>query len=69
MQRHRFSEIFGNISDEAYNALRADIGHNGFLNADKWLLTTSWAEDPSAFRNAKAWERDLQTDSEKLYLT
>ena len=29
----------------------------------KWLLTTSWAEDPSAFRNAKTWEHDLQSKS------
>ena len=35
----------------------------------KWLLMTSWANDPSAFRNAKAWVRDLQTGSEKLWLT
>ena len=35
----------------------------------KWLLTFSWAEDPSRFRNAKTWERDLQTGSEKLWLT
>ena len=35
----------------------------------KWLLTTSWAEDPSRFRNAKTWEQDLQIDSEKLWLT
>ncbi len=35
----------------------------------KWLLTASWAEEPSVFRNAKTWEHDLQTDTEKLYLT
>ena len=35
----------------------------------KWLLTFSWAEDPSLFRNAKKWEQDLQTDSEKLWLS
>ena len=29
----------------------------------KWLLTTLWAEDPSAFRNAETWERDLQSKS------
>ena len=29
----------------------------------KWLLTTSWAEDPSAFHNAKTWERNLQSKS------
>ena len=34
----------------------------------KWLLTMSWANDPSLFRDAKTWERDLQTDSEKLWL-
>ena len=33
MQRHRLSEIFGDISDEVYNALRADIEDNGFMNA------------------------------------
>ena len=33
------------------------------------LLTTSWAEDPSLFRNAKTWESKLQIDSEKLWLT
>ena len=35
----------------------------------KWMLTTPWANDPSAFRDAKAWVRDLQTGSEKLWLT
>ena len=35
----------------------------------KWLLMLSWAEDPSLFRNAKKWEQDLQTDSEKLWRT
>lgn len=35
----------------------------------KILLTTPWAEDPSLFRNAKAWKHNLQIDSEKLYLT
>ena len=34
----------------------------------KWLLTTSWANDPSLFRNAKTWERDLQAASEKLWV-
>lgn len=34
MQRHRLSKIFGDISDEAYNALRADIEDNGFTNAE-----------------------------------
>lgn len=29
----------------------------------KWLLTSSWTEDPSCFRNAKTWERDLQLRS------
>ena len=28
--------------------------------AVKWLLTSSWAEDPSRFRNAKTWEFNLQ---------
>ena len=28
--------------------------------AVKWLLTSSWAEDPSRFRNAKTWESNLQ---------
>ena len=37
--------------------------------AVQYLLTASWAEDPSRFRNAKTWERDLQTGSEKLWLT
>ena len=37
--------------------------------AVKYLLTASWAEDPSRFRNAKTWESKLQTDSEKLWLT
>ena len=31
-----------------------------------YLLTSSWAEDPSRFRNAKTWESKLQIDSEKL---
>lgn len=35
----------------------------------KWLLTFSWAEDPSLFRNAKTWESQLRTDSEKLWRT
>ena len=35
----------------------------------KWLLTFSWAEDPSVFRNAQTWESKLQVDSEKLYRT
>ena len=35
----------------------------------KWLLTFSWAEDPSLFQNAKTWESKLQTDSEKLWLS
>ena len=35
----------------------------------KWLLTSSWAEDPSYFQNAKDWESKLQTDSEKLWRT
>lgn len=30
----------------------------------KWLLITSWTEDPSAFRNAKTWEQDLQSTSD-----
>ena len=33
------------------------------------LLTTSWAEDPSLFRNAKTWASKLQIDSEKLWRT
>ena len=33
----------------------------------KWLLTFSWAEDPSLFRNAQTWESKLQIDSEKLW--
>ena len=37
--------------------------------AIKWLLTSSWAEDPSCFRNAETWESKLQADSEKLWLT
>ena len=28
--------------------------------AVKYLLTSSWAEDPSRFRNAKTWESNLQ---------
>ena len=35
----------------------------------KWLLTFSWAKDPSLFRNAQTWEQNLQTDSEKLWRT
>ena len=34
MQRHKLSEIFGDISGEAYNALREDIARNGFVNAE-----------------------------------
>ena len=33
----------------------------------KWLLTFSWAEDPSLFQNAEVWESKLQIDSEKLW--
>ena len=35
----------------------------------KLLLTMPWTEDPSLFRNAKTWERNLQKDSEKLWRT
>ena len=35
----------------------------------KWLLTFSWAEDPSLFQNAKDWESKLQIGSEKLWRT
>ena len=35
----------------------------------KYLLTSLWAEDPSRFHNAKKWEQDLQTGSEKLWWT
>ena len=35
----------------------------------KWLLTTTWADDRSLFRNAKNWESKLQIDSEKLWRT
>lgn len=28
----------------------------------KWLLTSSWAEDPTYFRNAKTWEQDLLSE-------
>ena len=27
----------------------------------KWLLTFSWAEDPSCFRNAQTWVSELQS--------
>ena len=37
--------------------------------AVKYLLTSSWAEDLSRFRNAKTWESNLQADSAKLGLT
>ena len=37
--------------------------------AVKYLLTSSWAEDLSRFRNAKTWESNLQVDSAKLGLT
>ena len=30
----------------------------------KGLLTTSWAENPAAFRNAKTWEHNLQSKSD-----
>ncbi len=35
----------------------------------KWLLTFSWAEDPSCFHDAQTWESKLQTGSEKLWRT
>ena len=37
--------------------------------AVKYLLTSSWAGDPSRFRNAETWVSKLQTDSEKLWRT
>ena len=37
--------------------------------AVKYLLTGSWAEDPSRFQNAKDWESKLQIGSEKLWRT
>lgn len=35
--------------------------------AVKYLLTSSWAENPSRFRNAKSWKHNLQIDSELKY--
>ena len=35
----------------------------------KWLLTFSWAKDPSLFHSAKTWESKLQIGSEKLWQT
>ena len=35
----------------------------------KMLLTSSWAGDPTLFRNAKDWESKLQIGSEKLWRT
>ena len=35
----------------------------------KWLLTSSWVEDPSCFQNAKDWKSKLQRGSEKLWRT
>ena len=32
----------------------------------KWLLTFSWSEDLSVFRNARTWEQNLQIDSENF---
>ena len=43
---------------------RADIAFMA-----KWMLFTSWTEDPSVFRNAKDWMRKLQEGSEKLWRT
>ena len=37
--------------------------------AVRYVLTSSWAKDPSRFQNAKAWESKLQTGSEKLWRT
>ena len=37
--------------------------------AVQYVLTSSWAEDPSCFQNAKDWESNLQIDSEKLWRT
>ena len=46
MQRHRLSEILGDMSDEAYNALRADIESNGFMNPEilryEGLILDGW---------------------------
>ena len=33
----------------------------------KWLLTSSWVEDPSRFKDAEVWESKLQIDSENLW--
>ena len=35
----------------------------------KWMLTSSWAEDPACFQNAKDWKSKLQRGSEKLWRT
>lgn len=36
---------------------------NRFAFIVRGLLITSWAEDPSLFRNAKTWEQDLQAST------
>ena len=62
------------FAPELHQSLETWYLQNGEKRANvafiaKWMLFTSWAEDPSCFQNAKTWESKLQTDSEKLWLT
>ena len=62
------------FAPELHQSLESWYLQNGEKRMDiapavQYLLTASWAEDPSRFRNAKTWEQDLQTDSEKLWRT
>ena len=37
MQRHQLSRILEDLPTEAYDAMRADIAHNGFMNAEIFI--------------------------------
>ena len=62
------------FAPDLHQSLESWYLQNGKKRADiafmaKWILFTSWAEDPSVFRNAKDWMRELQEGSEKLWRT
>ena len=60
------------FAPELHQSLEVWYLQNGKKRMDiagivKWLLTSSWVEDPSGFKNAKTWESKLQIDAEKLW--
>lgn len=57
MQRHRLSEMFGDISGEAYDALRTDIGHNGFMNTEILTYEGQILDGWHRYRIAKELDR------------